>query len=474
MKEKIKQIFFSKKFIICIAIIAAIFFLHLTNFVDAATGDGGCVSFCGSQNGTPIHSNACCDGYWQYDACNYTSYCSTGWYSYSWYLPECCSSCSVTSAICDEKDGWYDLNSIRWVSDGCQGDSVKEKEQKGQNYRNYYCAGEYCSYWSYSFRWVDTGETRITTDCFASCKECSNGSCVWPSGTTATGYGGNLSFCGDYNGTPYHANSRCDGYWWYDACGWDSCCSTGFKNYSGYETECCEDCSSVGDNLCPGECSGEVCISPLPIETCDINSICKKIDYQGTTYLCNADNTHFFWDSSIRSCPYWISVNRNDSYYTLGDSASISVSTNFPNAVYNIKGYRNGPYPPYGIGDGFLSDTYWNKTVKLYTWIDASVSGTNVGLITEDLCKSGEGYAPGSYSDRYHIGYVYSAWDNFIIDCSIPAPTLSLTAIPSSIGYNSASILNWSSDNTDYCVASGAWGGAKSTSGSQSTGNLTK
>ncbi|MDP2930518.1 MAG: hypothetical protein Q8N56_02850, partial [bacterium] len=44
---------------------------------------------------------------------------------------------------------------------------------------------------------------------------------------------------------------------------------------------------------------------------------------------------------------------------------------------------------------------------------------------------------------------------------------------PVSIAYNQAATLTWASTNATSCVASGDWSGAKSVSGSESTGNLT-
>jgi hypothetical protein len=52
-------------------------------------------------------------------------------------------------------------------------------------------------------------------------------------------------------------------------------------------------------------------------------------------------------------------------------------------------------------------------------------------------------------------------------------PTVQLVANPASITSGSSSTLMWSSTNASSCSASGGWSGAKSTSGSQSTGNLT-
>ena len=54
-----------------------------------------------------------------------------------------------------------------------------------------------------------------------------------------------------------------------------------------------------------------------------------------------------------------------------------------------------------------------------------------------------------------------------------PAPTVQLTANPSSLTSGSSSTLTWSSTNVSSCTASGAWSGTKATSGSQSTGVLT-
>jgi len=48
-----------------------------------------------------------------------------------------------------------------------------------------------------------------------------------------------------------------------------------------------------------------------------------------------------------------------------------------------------------------------------------------------------------------------------------PAPTVTITANPSTITNGQASTLNWYSNNANYCMASGAWSGSKNTSGSE-------
>lgn len=54
-----------------------------------------------------------------------------------------------------------------------------------------------------------------------------------------------------------------------------------------------------------------------------------------------------------------------------------------------------------------------------------------------------------------------------------PAPTLSLSANPTSVAYNSTSTLNWSTSNATSCSASGGWSGGKGTSGAESVGPIT-
>ncbi len=56
---------------------------------------------------------------------------------------------------------------------------------------------------------------------------------------------------------------------------------------------------------------------------------------------------------------------------------------------------------------------------------------------------------------------------------STPAPTVDLTANPTSVATNGSTTLSWTSSNATACTASGAWSGSRATSGSQSVGSLT-
>ncbi len=74
----------------------------------------------------------------------------------------------------------------------------------------------------------------------------------------------------------------------------------------------------------------------------------------------------------------------------------------------------------------------------------------------------------------------YDSWNTidgtFTVNTSTsgttPAPTLSISASPTSVTKGGSSTLTWSSTNATSCTASGAWSGGKSTSGSQTITNL--
>lgn len=54
-----------------------------------------------------------------------------------------------------------------------------------------------------------------------------------------------------------------------------------------------------------------------------------------------------------------------------------------------------------------------------------------------------------------------------------PAPTVTISANPTSVASGGSSILTWSSTNATSCTASGGWSGTKATSGTQTLTNLT-
>ena len=59
------------------------------------------------------------------------------------------------------------------------------------------------------------------------------------------------------------------------------------------------------------------------------------------------------------------------------------------------------------------------------------------------------------------------------VNIGTPAPTVDLTASPTSVNAGETSALSWTTNNATTCTASGAWAGSKGTSGSQTTAAIT-
>ena len=65
-----------------------------------------------------------------------------------------------------------------------------------------------------------------------------------------------------------------------------------------------------------------------------------------------------------------------------------------------------------------------------------------------------------------------SATQTATVSVKSAAPSVSITATPSTVANGASSALRWSAANATSCVASGAWSGSKATNGTQSTGAL--
>ena len=93
----------------------------------------------------------------------------------------------------------------------------------------------------------------------------------------------------------------------------------------------------------------------------------------------------------------------------------------------------------------------------------ASIWYLNLNPTPTDISdKSGKGHHPSWASSARP-----ALWSNST------APTVTLSASPTSVASGGSSTLSWSSTNATSCTASGAWSGSKATSGSASTGSLT-
>jgi len=71
---------------------------------------------------------------------------------------------------CNDYNGWYDTGKTKWVTTKEYACKYDQKEQKEQQYRDYYCSGGSCTYKITKTQWIDTGNTRTVnkedgTDC---------------------------------------------------------------------------------------------------------------------------------------------------------------------------------------------------------------------------------------------------------------------------------------------------------------------
>lgn len=87
------------------------------------------------------------------------------------------SSCACTyqTENCNNQDGWYNTSEFRTITDVCI-----EKEQQKQEYRNYGCSPDECTYTVTKYQWVDTGvvtDLPSSTPCGTNTTSCPGGFC---------------------------------------------------------------------------------------------------------------------------------------------------------------------------------------------------------------------------------------------------------------------------------------------------------
>jgi len=109
-------------------------------------------------------------------------------------------------------------------------------------------------------------------------------------------------------------------------------------------------------------------------------------------------------------------------------------------------------------------------------WERTITSGDSV-YTASDLCDYS---SAGNYTAKVRVqreGLSAENTTQINVQSCYNAPSVDIKANGSDsliiIPYNSSANLTWTSQNVDSCTASNAWSGSKSTSGSQSTGNLT-
>ena len=170
-----------------------------------------------------------------------------------------CTDDSCVSGFCDYSpndthcsvDGWFDTVETQWISTG----QCTEKEQKKQEYRNYYCDAVLdCQYNITDTKWVDTGNERHKID-ETSCEDglfctendyCSGGICQ--TGATA-------KTCDDGEVcTDDSCNKDLDicEYIWPNCGISDGCCGPLCSDVDDID---CKDCSGCFKQVCDGKCN---------------------------------------------------------------------------------------------------------------------------------------------------------------------------------------------------------------------------
>ena len=165
-------------------------------------------------------------------------------------------------------------------------------------------------------------------------------------------------------------------------------------------------------------------------------------------------------------------------------SDSVTVNVGSPSLSVSLSASpSSGCVPLNGVdltasvsGNASGNITYYFDCTNDGTW-EKIVTNASQSYIAYDVCNFG---SVGNYTVKIRVeNQSVSAEDteNINVYSCNSAPTVDLRVNgyddSVTIPYNTAATLSWSSNNANYCSASGNWSGAKSISGSESTGNLT-
>ena len=147
---------------------------------------------------------------------------------------------------------------------------------------------------------------------------------------------------------------------------------------------------------------------------------------------------------------------------TAAQSATVSVSAHLSVSV-------SFSASPSTVPSGGSSKLSWSSSNATACTASGGWSGTKV----IDGSQSSGALAASATYGLTCTALGGSATQFVTVSVTSPAPVVHFTASPSTVASGGASTLSWSSNNSTSCVASGAWAGARATSGSQTTGTLT-
>lgn len=149
---------------------------------------------------------------------------------------------------------------------------------------------------------------------------------------------------------------------------------------------------------------------------------------------------------------------------SVSQSTTVTVSTATPQPTVTLTA------TPSSITNGQSSTLTWNSTNATNCTATGGWSGTK--------STSGSGTVTPSATATYTLsctGAGGSASQSVVINVSAAAatPTLTLSASPTAITSGQSSTLSWNTTNVTSCVATGAWSGSKSVSGSSTVAPTT-
>jgi trimeric autotransporter adhesin len=215
-------------------------------------------------------------------------------------------------------------------------------------------------------------------------------------------------------------------------------------------------------------------VSPAPTVSLTVSS--ATVSTGGTTTLnWNAQNATACtasggWKGAVATNGAWTSeALTNTTEYELTCSGSGGSATQTATVtVSNLAPVITLSADPSSVSAGSASSITWSTQNATACSASGSWAGSKAlsGSQSTGAMKGDASYALTC------TGAGGSATQSVMVSVKSAAPSVSITATPSTVANGTSSSLHWSAVNATSCVASGAWSGSKSTSGTQSTGVL--
>ncbi|KKP77881.1 MAG: hypothetical protein UR77_C0011G0003 [Candidatus Nomurabacteria bacterium GW2011_GWC2_35_35] len=210
------------------------------------------------------------------------------------------------------------------------------------------------------------------------------------------------------------------------------------------------------------------CIIASGSSSCNINYSWTTTNPQATSAITKPVNVTVATGNSGTNVPFAVKYN-SETFYLYNNSVLLNQSTvtsscDSSTSSWNSSTGKCEPFSPTVTISASPTSVAYNGSSTL-TW-----SSTNA---TSCTASTGNLTASKTYTLTCTGPGGNSAPASATVTVGVSAPTVTISASPTSVAYNGSSTLTWSSTNATSCTASGDWSGAKAISGTQSTGALT-